>query len=113
LPGVYTLGAAQIALKSQAVAIGKRVALVGAGPLLPLIAHQYGKAGLKPALVLDVTPFAAKVRNAAGMLALPATFAKGVYYAAAGVLRGNGIRYGVRSIAVEGREHVEAIVHTD
>src|SRR5215213_11838006 len=44
LPGVFTLGGAQIALKAQGMSIGRRVALVGAGPLLPLVAHQYAKA---------------------------------------------------------------------
>src|SRR2546426_769123 len=54
LPGVFTLGGAQIALKAQGVSIGRRVALVGAGPLLPLVAYQYAKAGAEIAAVLDV-----------------------------------------------------------
>ena len=45
LPGVYTLGAAQIALKSQGCAIGRRVVFAGTGPLLYLVAYQYAKAG--------------------------------------------------------------------
>ncbi len=61
LPGVFTLGGAQIALKSQGVAIGRRVALVGAGPLLPLVIHQYAKAGVKVVAALDATPFGAKL----------------------------------------------------
>src|SRR5262249_9761459 len=61
LPGVYTLGGAQIALKAQGVSIGHRVVFVGAGPLLPLVASQYLKVGAKVAAVLDVTPFSAKI----------------------------------------------------
>ena len=65
LPGVFTLGGAQIALKAQGMSIGRRVALVGAGPLLPLVAHQYAKAGARIVAVLDATPFAAKIDAAA------------------------------------------------
>ena len=41
LAGCYSLGAAQIALKSQACAIGRRVVFMGTGPLLYLVASQY------------------------------------------------------------------------
>ncbi|MGH6892109.1 MAG: FAD-dependent oxidoreductase [Dongiaceae bacterium] len=52
LPGVYTLGGAQIALKHQGCAIGRRVAFVGSGPLLLLTAYQYAKAGVVPAAIV-------------------------------------------------------------
>jgi NADPH-dependent 2,4-dienoyl-CoA reductase/sulfur reductase-like enzyme len=56
-PGVFTLGAAQIALK-QGFSIGRHVVLAGTGPLLYLVAHQYLRMGLRPAAVLDVgSPF--------------------------------------------------------
>ncbi len=80
LPGVFTLGGAQIALKAQGVAIGRRVAFVGAGPLLPLVAHQYVKAGAEVVAVLDLTPFAAKLKQAPGLLAEAGTLAKGLWY---------------------------------
>lgn len=113
LPGVFTLGAAQIALKAQGMAIGRRVALVGAGPLLPLVAHQYAKAGATPVVVLDVTPVWAKVRAAPRLAAMPATLAKGVWYMLAGALRGQPVRAGVRAIAVEGTSRVEALAWED
>lgn len=52
-PGVTALGAAQIALKTQGLALGSRVALCGTGPLLLLLAWQLTKAGAPPALVLE------------------------------------------------------------
>lgn len=113
LPGVFTLGAAQIALKAQGMAIGRRVALVGAGPLLPLVAHQYAKAGATLVAVLDVTPLAAKVRAAPRLAAMPATLAKGVWYTVAGAVRGTPVRSGVRGVAVEGEGRVEALVWED
>ncbi|MFE1599193.1 NAD(P)/FAD-dependent oxidoreductase [Methylobacterium sp. ID0610] len=113
LPGVFTLGAAQIALKAQGMAIGSRVALVGAGPLLPLLAHQYAKAGIRLAAVLDVTPLAAKLAAAPGLAAIPATLAKGLWYTLRGLLRGTPVRGGVRDLAVEGAGRVEAIAWRD
>jgi putative spermidine/putrescine transport system permease protein len=47
LPGVYTLGGAQVALKFQGCAIGQRVVFMGTGPLLYLVAYQYAKAGVE------------------------------------------------------------------
>ena len=41
LAGCYSLGAAQIALKAQACAIGRRIVFLGTGPLLYLVASQY------------------------------------------------------------------------
>ncbi|WP_244276597.1 NAD(P)/FAD-dependent oxidoreductase [Methylobacterium indicum] len=113
LPGVFTLGAAQIALKAQGMAIGRRVALVGAGPLLPLVAHQYAKAGATLAAVLDVTPLGAKVTAVPRLALLPGTLAKGVWYTVAGALRGLPVRSGVRAIAVEGGRQVEALTWDD
>lgn len=112
-PGVFTLGAAQIALKAQGVAIGRRVALVGAGPLLPLVVHQYLKAGAEVVAALDVTPFAAKVRHGFGLLAEPATLLKGLWYTARNLLSGVPIRAGVKALSVEGDGRVEALVWTD
>ena len=113
LPGVFTLGGAQIALKAQGVAIGRRVALVGAGPLLPLVAHQYAKAGVDVVAALDATPFGAKLAQAPGLLRSAATLAKGLWYTARNRLRGLDVRYGVRSLRVEGDGRVEALVWRD
>lgn len=112
-PGVFTLGAAQIALKAQGVAIGRRVALVGAGPLLPLVTHQYLRAGATVVAALDVTPLGPKIVNFAGLLREPLTVAKGVWYTARALLAGRPIRSGVKSIAVEGEDRVEALVWRD
>ena len=47
--GCYSLGGAQIALKSQALALGNPIGFVGAGPLLWLVAWQHLKAGAEVA----------------------------------------------------------------
>ncbi len=113
LPGVFTLGAAQIALKSQGIAIGRRIALIGAGPLLPLLIHQYLALGIKPVVALDVTSFGSKVRALPGLLAEPATLLKGLRYVTAAALRGVSIISGVRTIEAHGDQRVEAVAYTD
>ena len=54
LPGVFTLGGAQIALKAQGVALGRRIVLLGSGPLLTLVAVQLLEAGARIAAVRAV-----------------------------------------------------------
>jgi len=109
LPGVFTLGGAQIALKAQGVAIGRRVALVGAGPLLPLVAHQYANAGVDVVAVLDTTEFAAKRGQLSGLCASAGTLAKGLWYTTRNRMSGLVVRYGVRSLRATGVGRVEAL----
>ena len=104
LPGIYTLGGAQIALKHQGCAIGRRIVFMGTGPLLFLVAYQYAKAGGGVAAVLDTTPFAAKRRAVPGLLSGGSTFAKGLWYVAALRARGIVMANGIRPIAAEGND---------
>lgn len=109
LPGVFTLGGAQVALKAQGCAIGRRVAFVGAGPLLWLVAYQYLKAGAAVAAVIDTTPFATKVRQTRGLLRMPSAFAKGLWYVAR--VRAAGVRCaeGAAPVAIDGDARVAAL----
>ncbi|MEI2385493.1 FAD/NAD(P)-binding oxidoreductase [Breoghania sp. JC706] len=78
-PGVYSLGAMQIALKSQGVALGRRLVLAGSGPLLTLVAHQLIKAGADVAAVLDTAPLAAQAAGGVSMaLARPLVTLRGL-----------------------------------
>ncbi len=103
LPGVYTLGAAQIALKSQGCAIGRRVVFAGTGPLLYLVAYQYAKAGAQVEAVLDTNPFSRQFAATPRLLRQPSTFAKGLYYV--GWLAAHGVRIerGVTLVRADGR----------
>ncbi len=109
LPGVFTLGGAQIALKAQGCVVGRRTAFVGTGPLLWLVAYQYLKACGTVAAIVDTTSFAAKARQAAGLLRGGGTFAKGLYYTA--ILRARGVRIaeGATPLAIEGADHVSGL----
>ncbi|MGV7214941.1 FAD-dependent oxidoreductase [Bradyrhizobium sp. UFLA05-112] len=113
LPGVFTLGGSQISLKAQGCAIGARVAFLGTGPLLYLVAYQYARAGAQIAAVLDTTPFATKATQAFRLMRGRATFAKGLYYIA--WLRAHGIPIveGAIPLAIEGDGRVESLSWRD
>lgn len=72
LAGCYTLGAAQIALKAQACAVGERTVFMGSGPLLYLAASQYVRAGAQVLAVLDTAPALKSWAALRGLLARPA-----------------------------------------
>lgn len=78
LAGTYSLGGAQVALKSQAVSIGRAVVFMGSGPLLYLVAAQYAQAGATVAAVLDTAPAGARIRALPDLLALPSVLWNGV-----------------------------------
>ncbi|GKT24869.1 NAD(P)/FAD-dependent oxidoreductase [Acidovorax sp. SUPP3334] len=117
LPGVYTLGGAQVALKFQGCTIGRNVVLMGTGPLLYLVAYQYAKAGagagVKVAAVLDTARFADQWAAVPGMLAQPAVLAKGLY--CVGWLRAHGVpmHTGIRPVRVLGNGRVAGVAWND
>ncbi|WP_455825778.1 FAD-dependent oxidoreductase [Pseudomonas graminis] len=109
LPGVYSLGAAQIALKYQGCAIGERVAFCGSGPLLYLVAYQYAKAGAQVVAVLDSAPFSAQCRALPALLGQPATLAKGLYYRAWLTAHGIPVHQGATLKQINGEQRVTGI----
>ena len=100
--GVFTLGGAQVALKHQGCAIGARVAFVGTGPLLYLVAYQYARAGIRVAAVLDTARLADAVAALPGLAANPKLLAAGFRYRAWLHAHGIAVRNGTRPLAVEG-----------
>ena len=100
--GVYSLGAAQIALKSQACAIGSRVVLMGTGPLLQLVAAQYLKAGATVVALLDTTPFLTQVRALSKLVARPDVLLKGMKLVAGLKLSGLDIHRGITPLEIHG-----------
>jgi NADPH-dependent 2,4-dienoyl-CoA reductase/sulfur reductase-like enzyme len=113
LPGIYTLGGAQVALKSQGVAIGRRCLFFGTGPLLYLVAYQYAKAGADVAGVLDTSPAAAARRALPRLLAAKSTLVKGLYYVA--WLKAHGVRIekGIEPLAVVGSNEATGLRYRD
>ena len=113
LPGVFTLGGAQVLLKEHGCLIGRRIVFCGSSPLLYLAAKQYRAMGAEIAAVLDTTPFAAKIGAAPDLLAAPQTFARGLGYVNALGRAGVPIHYGIRLASFEGKSGVERVRFRD
>lgn len=79
-PGVYTLGASQVALKAQGCTIGDRIVFMGSGPLLYLVAWQYMKAGACVEAVLDTAPITSKRHLLSLAIHAPRIVGLGVFY---------------------------------
>lgn len=107
--GVYSLGATQIALKAQGVALGRRMVLAGSGPLLTLVAAQLIKAGANVEAVLDTAPLQKQAAGFVGMaMARPVVAIRGL------LLRAQlGRRYhaGVRLDQIEASDTGPTAVH--
>jgi thioredoxin reductase/bacterioferritin-associated ferredoxin len=109
LPGVFTLGGAQVLLKEHGCLIGRRIVFCGSSPLLYLAAKQYRQMGADVVAVLDTTPFAGKVAAATELMAAPCTLARGLAYMAALRRAGVALHHGVALCAFEGTAGVEAV----
>ncbi|HVI89452.1 MAG TPA: FAD/NAD(P)-binding oxidoreductase [Dongiaceae bacterium] len=80
LPGIYSLGGAQIALKHQGCAIGRSVVFAGTGPLLFLTAYQYAKAGAEIAAVINSGPRLGAFSQVLKLAAMPEMLRQGMYH---------------------------------
>ena len=109
MPGCYSLGGAQIALKAQACSIGARPVFLGTGPLLYLVAFQYLKAGIVPAAVLDTSPFAAQLKALPDLAVRPSILARGLMFRARLWAAGIPIENGVVPVAIDGTGQVEGV----
>jgi NADPH-dependent 2,4-dienoyl-CoA reductase/sulfur reductase-like enzyme len=105
-PGVFTLGAAQIALKFQGTVLGSRTAFFGTGPLLYLVAYQYAKAGANVVGVFDTARFSDQLAALPGLLHSPEHLAKGLYYVTWLRLHGIPLHSGATPLRIEGRGRV-------
>jgi NADPH-dependent 2,4-dienoyl-CoA reductase/sulfur reductase-like enzyme len=102
LAGCYSLGAAQIALKAQACAIGSRVVFMGSGPLLYLVAAQYLKAGATVEAVLDTSPAVPTLTALRGLLHRPRLLLRGLALMASLRLRGVKLMQAVAPLRIDG-----------
>jgi NADPH-dependent 2,4-dienoyl-CoA reductase/sulfur reductase-like enzyme len=110
LPGVFSMGGAQVALKFQGCAIGQKVVFAGSGPLLYLVAYQYAKAGANVVAVIDSSHFSCQIKAVPALLNQPAVLAKGVYYLAWLKAHGIAIHHGATPIEVMGAQSVEQLI---
>lgn len=102
LAGCYSLGAAQISLKSQACAIGQRVVFMGTGPLLYLVASQYVAAGAQVEAVLDTSASALRLRALPRLVARPGVLFNGLKLVASLRMAGVRVMSGVMPVEISG-----------
>ena len=113
LPGVFTMGGAQVALKAQGCAIGDPVVFMGTGPLLYLVAYQYAHAGARVAAVLDTSRAGQAIPVLPGLLWGGRTFAKGIWYMTWLRAARIPVRAGITPVAAEGESALEAVRYRD
>jgi NADPH-dependent 2,4-dienoyl-CoA reductase/sulfur reductase-like enzyme len=100
--GTYSLGGAQVALKSQGCAIGSRIVMMGSGPLLYLVSAQYVKAGAQIAAVLDTSTFMQRIAALPRLFAIPAALKKGIALTRVLSKAGVPVYRGVQPIEIKG-----------
>lgn len=100
--GAYSLGGAQVALKSQACAIGRQIVFAGTGALLYLVAAQYIKAGANVAAVLDTSPRSRRLAALGKLLAQPAVLYKGAMLELSLRRAGISIHKGIELVEIAG-----------
>jgi NADPH-dependent 2,4-dienoyl-CoA reductase/sulfur reductase-like enzyme len=113
LPGVMTVGAAQILLKSAGLVPEGRAVLAGQGPLLYLAAVQLTRAGAPPVALLETTPhenYHAAARRLGGLWPGRRALAKGLGWLLEARRAGISIRHGVRGLRALGRQRLERVV---
>ena len=112
LPGVMTVGAAQILLKTADLVPDGRVVLAGQGPLLALAALQLARAGAPPIAVLETTPrqnYRAAARYVGELWAGRRDLGKGLALLLGLSRAGVGVRRGIRGLRALGRGRLERV----
>jgi len=113
LPGVMTVGAAQILLKTADLVPDGRAVLAGQGPLLYLAALQLARAGAPPLAVIETTPYEnyhAAARRLGGLWPGRRALGKGLALMLGVRRAGIPVRRGVRGLRALGRIGLERIV---
>ena len=113
LPGVMTVGAAQILLKTADLVPEGRAVLAGQGPLLYLAALQLARADAPPLALLETTPhenYHAAARRLGGLWAGRRAFGKGLALLYGVRRAGIPVRHGVRGLRAFGRTRLERVV---
>ncbi|MBV8090043.1 MAG: (2Fe-2S)-binding protein, partial [Alphaproteobacteria bacterium] len=116
LPGVMTVGAAQILLKTADLVPEGRVVLAGQGPLLYLAAAQLVRAGAPPTALFDTAPaenYLNAVRDVASLWRGRSLLVEGLRLITALKRAGVPIRRGIRGLRAIGRRRIERVVWND
>ena len=110
LPGVFSLGAAQVLLKDQGCLIGRRTIFCGSSPLLYLAALQYLRAGGHVPAIVDTAPWHGKLAAMPLMLTGANLLTRGLAWMAELRRRSVPIHHGATLRRILGPDHVQAII---
>ncbi|WP_282130374.1 NAD(P)/FAD-dependent oxidoreductase [Pseudoalteromonas aliena] len=110
LPGVMLMGGVQLQIKSGLVKPGSRMALVGTGPLLPLVACQLHKSGVEVVGVYEASQFSKLAKEAVALLNKPKLTLSGL--SMMGYLKKQNIpfHYGWGVVKAKGKQKLNQLI---
>jgi hydrogen cyanide synthase HcnB len=110
LPGVMTVGGAQLQIKSGLVKPGQRAVLVGTGPLLLVAARQLHMAGIEVLGIFEAGRRIDLVKNVFALLKNNPLLREGLDYVSYLERAGIPLRYGWGIVEARGRDRVDEVV---
>ncbi|NOX93171.1 MAG: FAD-dependent oxidoreductase, partial [Gammaproteobacteria bacterium] len=110
LPGVMTVGGAQLQIKNGLVRPGKRMVICGSGPLVPVAALQLHRAGVEVASLCEANPFSSLVKYPGALFQNTQLAMEGVSTLTRLWLDGIRPQYGWGLVEARGDELLEEIV---
>lgn len=109
LPGIMLLGGVQLQLKSGLVKPGEKIAIVGTGPLLPLVACQLHKAGVHVVGVYEAGKFSDFAKESRAFLNRPLLTLEGMGLLSYLKAHAIPIHYGWGIVSAKGQDSLKNI----
>ncbi len=109
LPGVFSLGAVQVFLKSNGVLPAEEIVLAGTGPFLYAVAYEILKAGGKVKGIYELKKFKDQIVFSKGLLNFPAKLVEAFVYLEEILSNNVPIKYGWGVLKAEGDDSVERV----
>lgn len=110
IPGVMTVGGAQIMLKSQCIVPGKRVIVAGSGPLLMVLACQLLEAGAEVVAVLEAATRGEVLKGSLALWRSPDRLWEGLGYQLKLNINRIPFLWGHTVLKAEGSERLERVI---
>ncbi len=109
LPGVFSLGAIQVFLKSNGVLPADEITLAGSGPFLYAVAYEILKAGGKVKAIYELKRFGEQLSFSKGLINFPSKIIEAFVYMEEILSQHVPIKYGRIVIEAEGEEELQRV----